>query len=95
MDARMARCRIPFGMLVLLAACGPNADDVRELRNEQKQILAKLNDLEKKLDSAVRPAAPARPAMDPNKVYDIPIARSAIRGPADARVVITEFSDFQ
>ena len=42
-------------------------------------------------------AAPARPdAPDPNQVYEIAVPRNApSHGPANARVVIQEFSDFQ
>jgi len=40
-------------------------------------------------------AAPARPQADPNKVYDIAVGNSPFKGPADAPVVLVEFSDFQ
>ncbi len=60
------------------------------------ELLAKIEKLEK--DIAARPAAPAaaaRPQIDPNKVYEIPVASSAVRGPRNAPVTITMFSDFQ
>ena len=38
---------------------------------------------------------PQRPQVDPNKVYEIPVANSAVRGPKDAPVTIVMFSDFQ
>jgi protein-disulfide isomerase len=41
-------------------------------------------------------AAPAQPAEDPNRVYNIPVAANApTRGPANAPVTIQIFSDFQ
>ncbi|HUI24846.1 MAG TPA: thioredoxin domain-containing protein [Candidatus Kryptonia bacterium] len=87
---------VPLGALAIVAACGPKSEDVQEIRNQQKLILAKLSDLEKKLDQVgARPPAAGRPEVDPNKVYDIPLGNSAFKGPADAPVVITEFSDFQ
>jgi hypothetical protein len=41
------------------------------------------------------PAAAKRPQVDPNKVYEIPVAARPVRGPKDAPVTITMFSDFQ
>jgi protein-disulfide isomerase len=67
----------------------------KAVETSNKEILAKLEKLEK--DIAAKPAAPAaqRPQVDPNKVYEIPVASSAVRGPKDAPVTITMFSDFQ
>ena len=41
------------------------------------------------------PPGRQRPQVDYNKVYDIKPGKSPFRGPQNARVVITEFSDFQ
>jgi protein-disulfide isomerase len=67
----------------------------KAVETSNKEFLAKLEKLEK--DIAAKPAAPAaqRPQVDPNKVYEIPVANSAVRGPKDAPVTITMFSDFQ
>jgi len=92
---RRLRRLAPLGALVVIAACGPKSEDVQEIRNQQKLILAKLGDLEKKLDQVGARPAGGPPQIDPNKVYDIPIAKSAFKGPADAPVIVTEFSDFQ
>lgn len=85
--------------LATLAACGGGRQDLEELKKGQKDILAKLDTLEKSVQqvktAAAAQAPPARPAMDPNKVYDIPLASSPVRGPRTAKVSIVEFSDFQ
>ena len=79
-----------------LAACGGSTSDIEELKKGQKDILAKLESLDKAIQQVkAAPAAAPRPMMDPNKVYNIPIADSAVRGPKTAKVTIAEFSDFQ
>lgn len=67
---------------------------LKEIQKTQKEILLKLEALEKKVSSPA-PAAAARPAVDPNKVQIIPIGNSPVRGEKNAPVIITEFSDFQ
>ena len=81
---------------VTLAACGANPADIEEIKKGQKDILAKLDGLDKAVQQ-VKAAAPAaaRPQMDPNKVYNLPIGSSYVRGPKTAKVTIMEFSDFQ
>jgi len=87
---------VSVSALVILAACGGNPEDFREIRDGQRQIMAKLADLEKKIDQgAARPAAAAAPQIDPNKVYNLPAGNSPSKGPANARVAIVEFADFQ
>jgi len=84
--------------LIALAIVAPGCaqkSDIEAVQTTQKEILAKLEKIEK--DIAAKPAAaPAanRPQVDPNKVYEIPVANSAVRGPKDAPVTITMFSDF-
>ena len=90
----MRRYVLALGMAVALAACGSNSDEVRQLQEGQKKLEAKVAELEKKL-AAPAPAVAARPAVDPNKVYDLPVGKSPVKGPADAPVVMVEFSDFQ
>jgi protein-disulfide isomerase len=80
----------------VLAACDGGRVDIEELKKGQKDILAKLENLEKSVQQVrAQPAAPARAMPDPNKVHNIPIGNSPIKGPRTAKVTIAEFSDFQ
>jgi protein-disulfide isomerase len=81
--------------MVAMSGCGATPQDVEELKKNQKDILAKLESLSGDVQKmgAARPAAAAQP--DPNKVYTIPVGNSPIKGPKDAVVTITEFSDYQ
>jgi len=81
-----------LGVAVGLAACG-NSEELKQLKESQQKLEAKVGELEKKLAQA--PAAAARPQIDPNKVYDLPVGKSPVKGPADASVTMVEFSDFQ
>ncbi len=81
---------------LLFAACkdipaGEHAS-IKELKEGQKQILEKLKNIETLLS---KQQGPQRPPVDYNKVYDIRIGNSPVRGPADAKVTLVEFSDYQ
>ncbi|MCW5891573.1 MAG: thioredoxin domain-containing protein [bacterium] len=84
--------------ITMLTACGGSPADIEELKKGQKEMLAKLESLEKnvqQIKTAPAAAAPARPQVDPNKVYDIPASPSPVKGPKDAKVTIVKFSDYQ
>ena len=79
-----------------LAGCGASPADVEEIKKGQKEILAKLDALDKAVQQVKSaPAAGARPQVDPNKVYPLTAGDSASKGPADGKIVIVEFSDYQ
>lgn len=76
-----------------LAGCVGKAD-LEELKTSQKEILAKLEKIEKAPPQmAARPQAPQGP--DPAKVYAFPVGEAHVKGPKDAWVTIVEISDFQ
>jgi protein-disulfide isomerase len=80
---------------VLVSGCR-NDEALNELRDQQRQILAKLNSLEEKLDKAPSRPAPPRPSgPDPARAYNLPVGKSPIKGPEDASITIVEFSDYQ
>ena len=82
--------------LATLSACGASPTDVEEIKKGQKDILAKLENLDKAVQQIKAAPAAARPAAtDPNKVYAIQVTAGQVRGPKDAKVTILEFSDFQ
>jgi protein-disulfide isomerase len=90
--------------LTLSACADPQAvgdikASVERLEAQQKDIVTKLDGLEKQnkeILAKAGTAAPARPnAPDPNKKYDIKLGNAAVKGPADAKITIVEWSDFQ
>src|SRR5262245_9051835 len=90
--------RVTLALLLACCACGGNPADIEEIKKGQKEILDRLAALEKSVQhvkAAAPPAAPARPQIDPAKVYNIPLANSPMRGPSDAKVTVVEFADYQ
>jgi protein-disulfide isomerase len=64
----------------------------------QKEILTTLKSIEGKIGNLAKAApapAPSRPTIDYNKVNNLPIGSSAIKGNKNAPVTIVEFSDYQ
>lgn len=78
-------------------ACTRSSEPLDELKQEHRQILSRLADLEQKIDRlAARPATAQRPlGPDPRRAYTLPVAGSPVKGPADAPITIVEFADYQ
>ena len=76
---------------------------INEMKDGQQVILKKIAILEKSINNLAlanknKPADNKKqqpPQADPNKVYNIPIGDSFVKGPKDAAVTIIEWSDFQ
>jgi len=78
----------------LLLSCkdmGTSSGSIKELQEGQKQVLERL----KKIEDLLSKQRPTRPPIDYNKVYDIQIGNSPLRGAKDAKVTLVEFSDYQ
>ena len=91
---RLAHHRVPMFLLgaSFLAGCITRAD-IEEIKKNQKEILAKLDNVQKA--GPQRPTPPQPQGPDPAKVYAFPIEDSPIKGPKDALVTLVEVSDFQ
>lgn len=84
-------------------------ENLRNLNDQQTQIIAKLDALDKKIDAIEIPAPapggaaakdrkpqgpqPGRP--DPSKTYKVAVGDANSKGPKDAKITIVEWSDFQ
>jgi protein-disulfide isomerase len=99
----MKKSRTMTAAMLALALALPGCaqkSDIEAVQATQKEILAKLEKIEKDQATILARgggagAAAARPQIDPNKVYEIPVGNSYVRGPKDAPVTIVMFSDFQ
>jgi protein-disulfide isomerase len=85
--------------LLVFAGCTDNSalkeiqDTQQEILTSQKELLTKVTDIEKKITNIKTP--PTRPTIDYNKVHNLPIGKSVVKGDKSAPVTVVEFSDFQ
>ena len=92
----IAICALPFMLFPLMSAAQTTqSDDLKKsidsLNDTQKAILKELQDIKKLLANppAARPAADALPSAP------IDVSKEPFKGPANAKVAVIEFSDFQ
>ena len=94
---RLWKRRVALLLFVGLAAgCGA-AGDLEDIKATQRQILKRLAALERNdqaLLSSLR-SGNLPVALDPGRIYDIPVNGSPSKGPEDATVTVVEFIDFQ
>ena len=83
-----------IAMGVGLTGCvDPN--DIKEIKRNQKNMMEKLEAIEKKAGGGARPTPPQPRRPDPSKVYAFDVGDAATKGPKDAWVTVIEVSDFQ
>lgn len=87
--------------LMFMTGCADKGK-LDDLEKKQNSIIARLDTVEanqkaikSNLDRILKLIPPDRLPPDPNKVYDLPIGTSAVKGDVNGAVTITEFSDFQ
>ena len=61
----------------------------------EKSVTNLASNIQKPADKKPADKKNQPPKADPNKVYNIPIGDSFVKGPVDAAVTIIEWSDFQ
>jgi protein-disulfide isomerase len=83
-----------FLVPLLMLSC-VDKEQMDRIEKNQADILAKLKTMEEAIGKIPARAVPRRPAIDYNKVHNLPIGSSAVRGNREASVTIVEFSDFQ
>jgi protein-disulfide isomerase len=85
-------------MFTLIFTGCADKEKIDSIDQKLTDIHATLKSMEAKLDNLPKTAAaqaPRRPTVDYNKVYNIPVGTSAVRGNKNAPVTVVEFSDFQ
>jgi len=70
-------------------------EELKKMNDKLDNINTRLQNLEKKVVSAPPKAQNNKKQADPNAVYNIPISGSVVWGNENAKITITEFTDFQ
>ena len=72
------------------------ANKVDKILAKQDQIVNSLAQLQKDVKSnPSKPQANNKPTANPNKVYNIPIGDSYVKGNKNAPITMIKFTDFQ
>jgi protein-disulfide isomerase len=84
---------------VVIAALGMSAcvtrGEIEEIKQGQKEILTKLDQIAKAGPRGAAQQAPQQRGPDPEKVYAVPVGESPVKGAQDAWVTIVKVSEFQ
>lgn len=80
--------------LLFTVACADEAR-IKKIEDEQASILNRLTALEETQKKILNALQPQRQQVDYNKVYNLPVGASPVKGDKVGAVTIVEFSDFQ
>ena len=91
-NVRLAACAIALA----IPAC---QQDTSKISQQNEAILAKLDDLAKKVDevskgAGARPSRPQPRRPDPSTVYSVPIDGSPFKGPEHAKITIVKAFEY-
>jgi protein-disulfide isomerase len=89
---RIGSVMLLFFMFIVTSCT--DKERIDNIEKTQKEILARLNSIEENQKKILRFFQPRRP-VDYNRVYNIPIGNSPIKGSKNAPVTIVEFSDYE
>ena len=70
-------------------------EELKKMNDKLDNINTRLQNLEKKVVSAPPKAQNNKKQADPNAVYNIPISNSVVLGNSNAKITVTEWTDFQ
>jgi protein-disulfide isomerase len=82
------------GSMVIKSGLTDTATQLAGIQTSLAETKVALDAVAKSGGGAAPAAAPRR-GPDPNKVYTVKTAGAPIKGPAEAKITLVEFSDFQ
>ena len=88
--------KIGLAVFVLSAFMfGGVEEELKKINQKLDNINTRLQSLEKKVAAAPAKKTNNKKQSDPNAVYNIPVSNSVVLGNPNAKVTITEWTDFQ
>ena len=70
-------------------------EELKKMNDKLDNINTRLLNLEKKAASAPPKAQNNKKQADPNAIYNIPVSNSVVLGNPNAKITVTEWTDFQ
>ena len=89
---------VKMGLAVFMLSAfmfGGVEEELKKINQKLDNINTRLQSLEKKVAAAPAKKTNNKKQSDPNAVYSIPVSNSVVLGNPNAKVTITEWTDFQ